>query len=520
MKTMVTALVASVLLVAAACGVEQGGGASESKATESMQAALGKTDSKDQADQGCRVVLRSVGRVPGDDGYQTDCSSGSCLYVWEGAVDIAQEVPADVTVHVQYHLATSSDWWEVEALPSSAVIPGFRRHDFVMSDHLFGPDKQDGDAPSIELVAFIRYSDGARLFDHNRFSGDFANHKLAKDNGFASNDGGVCQPVKGWVSFLADWQETTSGERRQGGYLQVDYDLSRLPDCRGTHNGHPAWDIVAHARFNPGGQQFEGSVRAFVSNYGQPTNEAVSVPFIVLIPEGATEVELWFHNYSGAGSSCQAWDSNLGENYHYDIWPPADDPKCLDIERENGMNTEDPRMVHMSAYCMPYELAEQADASYCEFYLDGFGNGHMGHYGMPIDWLVAYLRTGANDGEVLNAGMYTLYHDDGTGESGERFSLGMQVSPGVWKTGFAYFVTGFQSVAPVDVTVDAFAFFIDVKRPSGKVVRLWQSSGGTNYTWNDAFSMPTTKEYIPYGNIQWANETAPVFEPRMACKAR
>jgi hypothetical protein len=503
--------------VAAGCAEEPGDVGGPGAAVESLLAAIGKSDSLDSADHGCQVVLRAAGRIPGGDGWETDCSTGTCLYVWEAQVDVASGLPQDLTVHVQYHVASAAGWWEVEASPAPTSTPGYRRYAVTLSEHLFGPGTPDGEAPAIDLVAFVRYPDGARLFDHNRFAGELDNHWLASDNGFSTGDGGVCQPVVGFVDFLADWQELTAGVRRQGGYLQVGYELSRLPDCRGTHNGHPAWDLVAHARFSPGGQVFEGSVRSFVSSNGQPTNEAVPVPFIVQIPGDASEVELWFHNYTGAGSGCQAWDSNYGENYRFDVWPAADDPRCVDVERETGVNSEDPRMVHMSPYCLPYELAAQHDAAYCELYVDGFGRGHMGHYGMPIDWVVAYLKTGSNDGEVLNAGMYTRFHDNATGETGERFSLGILVAPGTWKTGFNYFVTGFQGVAPVDVTVESVAFFIDVARPSGEVVRLWQSRGGANYGWDDAFGLPTTLQYIPYGNIQWASGDAPIYESRSAC---
>lgn len=517
MKTLLHLGLALVLLGTASCGEEPVEAESQGAAVVSLKAMLGKTDSQDQADRGCQVVLRSMARAAVDGEYTTDCSSGSCLFVWQGLIDVAEAVPADLTVHLQYHLANSNQWWETEALLDSASTLGYRSYRFSISDHLFGPDVSEGEAPSVEVVAFLRDADGARTFDHNRFSGDFENNQLTADNGFTTDDGGVCRPVLGWVEFLSQWIETTAGERRQGGYLQISYDLSRLPDCRGTHNGYPAWDIVAHAKFTPGGEQFEGSVRSFMTNNGQPTNEAVSVPFVVRIPDGATGVELWFHNYTGAGSSCQSWDSNMGENYYFDVWPDANDPKCLNVEKETGANTEDPRMVHMSSYCFNYDPAVQADATNCEFYVDGFGNGHMGHYGIPIDWVVAYLKTASVEGEVLNAGMYTMYHDNSTGQAGERFSLGIEVSTGVWKTGFNYHVTGFQSMQPVDVTVDAYAFFLDVKRPAGDVIRLWQSGGGANYTWGDAFDLPTTKEYIPYGNIEWANDSAPVRESRSAC---
>ena len=76
-----------------------------------------------------------------------------------------------------------------------------------------------------------------------------------------------------------------------------------------------------------------------------------------------------------------------------------------------------------------------------------------------------------------------------------------------------YHVTGVQDPG-YQYTVDDYAFFADVRRPNGDVVRLWQSAGGANYRWDDAFSLPTTPQGIPYGNIQWANPAAAVYGAR------
>jgi hypothetical protein len=516
MRLLPSAALVLCLLASACDGAPTSPATPGDDAIASRAAALDIAGSGDSADHDCRVVLRSVGRQPGGPDYETDCSEGACTYVWRGSVDVAGALPAEATVHVQYRLASEPSWWEVQAVPATG-LPDVRRYTFALARHLFGPgDEQAGQV--IELVAFVLLPDGGRLFDHNRYPGDFDNFRLTSDDGFAASDGGACPITMGWLSFLPDWQELRSGELRRDGYLQVDYALERLPQCRGTHNGYPAWDVVAYVKFLPGGQLSSGSVRDLVTYNGTPTNQGVSKPFLVKIPSDADAVELWFRNYTGAGSSCEAWDSNFDANYRFDVWPLATDPRCLDVEKERGNHYESDQMTINAPTCLAYTLASQADATGCELWVEGFGDGHMGHYGIPFDWLVGWLRVGPNDGSVLNAGLYTQYRDNATGAAGQRFSLGLEVSPGLWKAGFADHVTGFQGMGPVDVTVDAFAFFLDVLRPSGEVVRLWQSRGGANFRWDDAFGLQPTLEYIPYGNVRWAAADATVLESARACR--
>jgi hypothetical protein len=41
----------------------------------------------------------------------------------------------------------------------------------------------------------------------------------------------------------------------------------------------------------------------------------------VVVPMGATQVELWFRNSYQASSRCEAWDSRFGQNYWFNVTP-------------------------------------------------------------------------------------------------------------------------------------------------------------------------------------------------------
>ena len=488
-----------------------------STAIRTVGPALGKADGMDQADQDCRIVLRSIGRQPGTNGYQTRCSDSGCNWLWQGSLEISEDT--DVAgVHVLYRLVGESDWWQVEATPGASPQPGFQRYEFSISDHLFGPEiaEEELAATQIELVPMFTSPAGARVYDHNRFAGPFENTTLTEENSFASSDGGVCQPEFGRISFLDSWQDYLSGPLRQGAYLLVDYDLNRLPDCRGTHNGYPAWEMVAHARFTPGGELRSGSVVAFENVMGQPTNTARTEALKIKIPLDATAVELWFENRSGAGSDCQVWDSRYGENYRYEIWPAVTDPRCKDIERWTTIHSDMPYAT--SPYCLDYTVEQQHSADSCEFYLSGLGDGYMGHYGIPNNWLEAYLTVGPQQGKLLGAGMLTIYQDPRTNEVKQRLTLGRQADAATWQTGFIYEKVGYMGSGSYHYQVLQVAFFIDVQRPTGEAVRLWQSQRGANFSWDEAFSLPVSMHYIPYGKIKYAHGDSVIFDARRTCE--
>jgi hypothetical protein len=111
----------------------------------------------------------------------------------------------------------------------------------------------------------------------------------------------------------------------------------------------------------------------------------------------------------------------------------------------------------------------------------------------------------------------TLYRDPQSGQLRQRTSLGQEIEPSYWKTGFTYLYTGVMGSNSYHYAVEQVAFFADVQASDGQVVRLWQSRHGANYSWDDAFALPTTTKYIAYGNIQYAAAAAAIFESKFAC---
>ena len=122
------------------------------------------------------------------------------------------------------------------------------------------------------------------------------------------------------IEFLPGWRQQQRGEIRAGGKLVVEFDPSRLPQCRQSSHGAQVWDIDVGMIFHPGGQRFDGSVMRKV----RMPDEGIIVslepqPFEVTIPSDATHVEMWFHNYNTLGHGCEAWDSRYCQNYWYGV---------------------------------------------------------------------------------------------------------------------------------------------------------------------------------------------------------
>jgi hypothetical protein len=176
----------------------------------------------------------------------------------------------------------------------------------------------------IAMIPVVHLPEGGRLFDHNRRPGDFDNYELTEANQWAiADDPGVCSisptPVA-TLRFLTGWTEEQGGAIIAGGRLRIEYDPARLTTCRASYTFAPAWDIEAHGRFLPGGQSFEGSVVAFETDEEGRRHDVPHPGVLELeVPDDATAVELWFRNWSALSSPCEAWDSDYGRNYRYDI---------------------------------------------------------------------------------------------------------------------------------------------------------------------------------------------------------
>ena len=112
------------------------------------------------------------------------------------------------------------------------------------------------------------------------------------------------------LSFSADWDETQSGPLVEGKRVDVDYDVERLPDCRGDQNGHPGWTIT-------GNYMIDGEeARTFWAGGFSPSGPSATSSFKL---DGSGDLELWFEITSVWG--CHGYDSDYGHNSHFEVEP-------------------------------------------------------------------------------------------------------------------------------------------------------------------------------------------------------
>lgn len=278
-------------------------------------------DGHDAADRSCAVALRAVTRGA------NDCSSGKCWWTFDGVVDVSAQAAAEGAVPaVLYKNGDASGWSVATAVVASGAPSGFVRYAFTLSRDTIG-DGMSATAyarASVQLAPYLLTASGARLFDHNRLPGDFDTYALSQAGGWGVGEApGVCvgdAVVGRALSFQAGFQTSQRGTLVAGEAVTLTYALERLTDCRGTHNGYPAWDLTAYVKANPSGDVQSGTVRGFDAPNGVPSNAgAKSVPLDVTLPAGTTSIEVWFRNWSGAGSSCEVYDSNYGRNYVFPV---------------------------------------------------------------------------------------------------------------------------------------------------------------------------------------------------------
>ena len=114
------------------------------------------------------------------------------------------------------------------------------------------------------------------------------------------------QPNHPTITFNADWTATISGGWLAAGQAAtIRYDVSRLPNCRATYNGLPAWGIVA--QYNADG------------GWGHEANVTSGTATIV-VPAGR-DLAIWFFNSDEHG--CTGYDSDYGRNFHFPIVAPS-----------------------------------------------------------------------------------------------------------------------------------------------------------------------------------------------------
>jgi hypothetical protein len=281
----------------------------------------------DRADRACSVVLRSLGRVPSGPGFQTRCTTTSgCQVVWTGVLDVAESaIATGARPQVMFKNQDAAVWTVVTPRKTTGAPAGFVRYAVKLEKNTMS-DGLSATALSrarIDVAPFLKLTDGSRLFDKQRGQSDFENYVLSQRTGWAvRDDASVCGPVRApaRLDFLASFTHEQTGAIVAGQTTSISYSLERLPTCRGTHNGHPAWDVTAFVRLVPSGDVVSGSVKSVQLVGGNPSSvNVVATPFTFDVPKGTTGLELWFKNFTGAGSTCESYDSNYGANYRFQV---------------------------------------------------------------------------------------------------------------------------------------------------------------------------------------------------------
>ncbi len=318
----------AVVMAALACG--NGTVVIEDDGVDELEVAEGPllgADGKDAADRACNVVLRSLARIPSGPGFTTKCTATTgCAVMWSGFLDVsAAALTGGAKPYLMYKNQDASAWTQVTPTKVTGAGAGYQRYKVTLSKNTMadGLSATGMSRARIDVAPFIRLPNGARLFDKQRGQTDFQNYTLSQAFGWVvAEDASVCgalaAPAK--LDFAGGNTESQQGALIAGGKGVITYALDRLPTCRGTHNGYPAWDITGFVRFSPGGEVVSSSVRGFSGNNGVPSSStAVSAPWTFDVPRGATSAEVWFKNFTGAGSMCESWDSKNGANYQFAV---------------------------------------------------------------------------------------------------------------------------------------------------------------------------------------------------------
>jgi len=119
----------------------------------------------------------------------------------------------------------------------------------------------------------------------------------------------------GTITFRGDYEEVLEGRLERGKKVRIAYDANRLTACRGEQNGRPAWTITGYWRIG------SGPVRSFEAGGFSPSNGS-NGPVLEL--DAAGDLQVWFQNNSIWG--CNAYDSNFGANYHFQVKGAPTDP--------------------------------------------------------------------------------------------------------------------------------------------------------------------------------------------------
>ena len=111
------------------------------------------------------------------------------------------------------------------------------------------------------------------------------------------------------LAFNADWSETQSAAIHGGDQVVLHYDPERLKQCAGSSGGHAVWGVTGY-------YQVDGGVTKNIAVATANGSSLVASDPEISIAHGR-DLAIWFSASNSWG--CNAWDSNMGGNYHFTI---------------------------------------------------------------------------------------------------------------------------------------------------------------------------------------------------------
>lgn len=148
---------------------------------------------QDAADKSCNVVLeganlREVG-VRGN--YEQDCSTGTCYLVWYGSVRLSAEAIAEGGVPAVLYASTVDGFATWHEAPATSP-DGSNRYEFALRVGTLRRS-DDYNQARMDIIPFVRFPGGGRLFDHNRYEGSYDNYEISWKTGWRYfNSPSVC----------------------------------------------------------------------------------------------------------------------------------------------------------------------------------------------------------------------------------------------------------------------------------------------------------------------------------------
>jgi hypothetical protein len=192
-----------------------------------------------------------------------------------------------------------------ESVPAWAILARLQADGSTIVSNLVVANGSQTDNP-VDVPFTVPYSAGFAIwFENSDESGC-----TAWDSDYGANFHFAVQGPP-TLHFRTDWTQQVAGALRAGQTFAVDYDVSRLPTCRGTNNGKDAWGVEVFYRFDDGTTGSTSVVQG-IGTYAEGP-----APAVLTAPPGVQQVEMWFQNTDVDG--CVAYDSDFGKNYSFSL---------------------------------------------------------------------------------------------------------------------------------------------------------------------------------------------------------